>query len=274
MIRHYSIALFFLFITLWGYGQARFSRVNHYDELNGTTIMDLLADKNGELWIASFSGLITFDGYRFRNFYPDSQDSTTIDDLLLYSLEEASNGDIWIGSMNKISRHDSKTRVFLNYPLSEMIEYPINAQAMIFHIEPDRKGNIYFGIVSGTGFNEYPGLIKYSESDQQFEIVHLPSGEPVQNVYQMASSPSGEIALICNQGFLIIGPGGITFMDRGFERFSKFPWLDQEQVTDLVWDDQGNLWFTTNLWRFGKVSPALDTVEFKAFQTPFNGIPD
>ena len=274
MTRYFTAILSFCFCTLCSFGQNRFGRVNHYDELNGTTIMDLLSDENGELWIATFSGLFTFDGYRFRNFYPDQQDSTTIDNLLLYSLQEDSRGDIWIGSMNQIYRHDAKTGVFQNYPLNELVDYPLNAQAMVFNIESDRHGALYFGIFSGTGYREYPGLLKYTESDQKFEIVRLPNGEPVQNVYQMATGPGGEIALISNQGFMIIRPDGTTYTDPAFERISKFPWLNQEQVTDIVWDDQGNLWFTTNLWRFGKMNPALDSVELKSFQTPFNGNPD
>ena len=272
MIRFHSGVFVLLFLSLWGYGQNQFGRVNHYEELNGMIITDLLADRNGKIWITTFSGLLTFDGYEFKNFYPDPKDSTTIDDLLLYELAESSNGDIWIGSMNKIYRHDVHTGLFENFPIQDFIEYPSNAQPMVTHIESDRNGAFYFGISSGTGYNDYPGLLKYREADGQFEVVHLGNGEAVQNVYGMASNDRGQIALICNQGVLIIGSGESKFY--GFDHLRRFSWQDQEIIMDIVWDNVGHLWFVTNQWRLGKIDFERDTIEFKSFQTPFNGIAD
>lgn len=272
MIRRYTAVVFMFFVLLWGYGQNPFSRVNHYQELNGMVITDLLSDRNGELWVTTFSGLLTFDGYEFRNFYPDNRDSTTIDDLLLYELAESSNGDIWIGSMNKIYRHDIQTGVFQNYPLQEYIQYPADAQPMVVHIESDRKGSLYIGIVSGTGYNEYPGLLKYDESEKTFEVIELPNGEPVQNVYEMAANENGELAIICNQGFLTIGSEGRIFQD--YPELDFIPWQNQEYIHNMVWDQKENLWFVTNQWRLGKIDTDRGTTEFIPFQTPFNGVPD
>ena len=272
MIRRHSGVLILFFISLWGFGQNRFSQINHYEELNGMIITDLLADRNGEIWITTFSGLLTFDGYEFRNFYPDTKDSTTIDDLLLYKLAEGQNGDIWIGSMNKIYRHDVQSGLFQSFPLQDFIEYPINAQPMISEIESDRKGNLYFGVNSALDYDEYPGLLKYSESKMEFELVNLPNGAPVQNVYRMTANEHGEIAIICNQGVLILDSGGTKFFD--FGALSKFPWLEGERVPDIVWGKDGSLWFVTNKWRLGKVNVASGSIEFRDFQSDFNGIMD
>ena len=272
MIRFLSGVFLFVFVSFWGYGQNQLGRVNHYEELNGMIITDLLADRNGEVWITTFSGLLTFDGYEFKNFYPDPQDSTTIDDLLLYKLAESSNGDIWIGSMNKIYRHDVQTGLFKNYPLGEIVEYPSNAQPMITHIESDHNGAFYFGITSGAGYNEYPGLLRYREADGKFEVVNLPDGQPVENVYRMVGNGRGEIALISNQGFMIIRPGETTFID--FDQINRFAWLEQEILMDMVWDNDGNIWFVTNQWRLGKMDLSGNTIDFKSFESPFNGIID
>ncbi|MGB5317263.1 MAG: two-component regulator propeller domain-containing protein, partial [Robiginitalea sp.] len=271
MIRFLSGVFLFVLLSFWGYGQNQLGRVNHYEELNGMIITDLLADRNGELWITTFSGLLTFDGYDFRNFYPDSKDSTTIDDLLLYKLKEGSNGDIWIGSMNKIYRHDVQIGIFKNYPLQEYIGYPADAQPMVTQIESDRQGDLYFGINSGMGYTEYPGLLKYSESVQEFELVNLPNGEPVQNVYNMAGNEQGDIALICNQGLLIIRPEEMQFID--WATMDQFKWLKQELVQDMVWDREGNLWFVTTQGRLGKMDPKENTIDFRSFQS-HNGTMD
>jgi len=262
-----------MFLSHWGFGQNPFSRVNHYEELNGMVITDLLADRNGEIWITTFSGLLTFDGYDFRNYYPDSRDSTTIDDLLLYKLMEDTQGDIWIGSMNQIYRHDAETGIFKNYPLQAYVEYPADAQPMIWNMAKDHKGTLYFGIVSGTGYNDFPGLLRYLESGDTFEMVHLPNGEPVQNVYLLESNDKGQIAVVCNQGFLIIGPDGeVEF--RANHQLGKYAWMDGEDLQNMVWDDQGNIWIVTDHWRLGKIDLSSDTIEFWPFERPFNGIDD
>jgi len=264
--------LFFFLSTLLGFGQNQFGRVNHYEELNGMIITDLLADRNGEIWITTFSGLLTFDGYDFKNYYPDSRDSTTIDDLLLYKLMEDDEGDIWIGSMNKIYRHDAETGIFKNYPLQEIVDYPVDAQPMIFNIAADHEGTLYFGVVSGTGYDQYPGLLKYLPSKDSFELVNLPNGEPVQNVYGMRSNEKGEIAIISSRGFIRMGPDGMTFQEN--EELEKYDWLEYEGVRDMVWDNQEHLWIVTNRWRLGKIDFDADTIDFWNFEKPFDGVED
>ncbi|MDM9630947.1 sensor histidine kinase [Robiginitalea aurantiaca] len=235
-------------------------------------ITDLLADQNGEIWITTFSGLLTFDGYDFRNFYPDPRDSTTIDDLLLYKLAEGKDGHIWIGSMNRIYRYNPQTGIFKNYPLQEYVEYPADAQPMVANIEADHKGTMYFGIVSGTGYNDYPGLLRYSEAEDSFELVDLPNGEPVQNVYGMFSNEKGQIAIYSDEGFIIMGPEGTEFQSN--EQLSKYAWKDGEFATDMVWDDQGHLWLVTNLRRLGKIDMSADSIAFWDFEEPYNGTGD
>ncbi|MBC2839780.1 sensor histidine kinase [Robiginitalea sp. SC105] len=271
MMQRFSIWLFLLLIYNWGYSQNQFSRVNYYEELNSIIITDLLADRNSEIWISTLSGLYTFDGYDFRNYYPDPKDSTTIDDLLLYKLEEGSNGDIWIGSQGKVYRRDVKTGLFRNYPIYDFVDYPENAQANISEIESDGKGTIYFGINSRMGYEDYPGLLKFSESTETFEMVTLPDGEAVHNVYQMASNPEGEIALVTNQGLVLIESGSIRSLGAEPGMFSE---ENQEFPSDIVWDDHGNIWFVTNQWRLGKIDPAQETVEFLSFPSSFNGVVD
>ena len=67
----------------------------------------------------------------------------------------------------------------------------------------------------------------------EFELVNLPNGAPVQNVYRMTANEHGEIAIICNQGVLILDSGGTKFFDFGAR--SKFPWLEGERVPDIGW---------------------------------------
>ena len=263
---------FFLMVSFWGFGQNPFGRVNHYEELNGMWITDLLATQNGEIWITTFSGLLTFDGYDFRNYYPDTKDPKTIDDLLLYQLMEDSNGDIWIGSQGQIYRHDTKTGIFKKYSLQNYVEYPSNAQPMVFNMAKDHEGTLYFGVVSGAGFDETPGLLRYVESEDTFEIVNLPNGEPVQNVYGMRYNERGQIAIFSHEGFSVIGPN--EFLFQPFEEYEKYDWVENEGVRDMVWDDQGYLWIVTNRWRLGKVDLKADTIEFWNFEQPFNGFED
>lgn len=66
------------------------------DGLPQNTVLDIVQDRTGHVWLATLDGLSRFDGYRFRNYrlgeYPELG-SNRIEALI-----EADDGSIWIGT--------------------------------------------------------------------------------------------------------------------------------------------------------------------------------
>ena len=55
--------------------------------LSNNHVLDILQDKYGYIWIATRNGLNRFDGYRFVTYKNDPEDSTSLSDNYVTSLE-------------------------------------------------------------------------------------------------------------------------------------------------------------------------------------------
>ncbi len=77
-------------------------------------INDMLQDKEGFIWIATKGGLNRYDGYSFKIFTTDPQDSGSISSNSLSNLLEDSKGRLWIGTYDGgVNVYNKKTGRFL-----------------------------------------------------------------------------------------------------------------------------------------------------------------
>ena len=56
----------------------KFRRMDTRDGLSNSTINCIYQDTKGFVWIGTSYGLNRYDGYRFRTYYSDPNDSTTL----------------------------------------------------------------------------------------------------------------------------------------------------------------------------------------------------
>lgn len=76
-------------------------------------INDMLQDREGFLWIATKGGLDRYDGYTFKTFTTDPQDTSSISSNTLSNLFEDSKGRIWIGTYDAgVNVYDKKSGRF------------------------------------------------------------------------------------------------------------------------------------------------------------------
>lgn len=102
-------------------------------------INDMIQDKEGFIWIATKGGLNRYDGYTFKIFTNDPQDTSSISSNAVSNLLEDSQGRIWIGTYDGgVNVYNKKTGRFLriakksgdlsglssNRIISAMIELP------------------------------------------------------------------------------------------------------------------------------------------------------
>ena len=106
------------------------------DGLMDHQVIDLLLDRDGNLWIATLSGLSCFDGAVFRNF-------TTEDGLpsnRIHCLFEDSQGHLWLGTDGGVAHYDGQLFQTIN-------SSHIGPVCQIFE---DRDGNFWFGTILGS----------------------------------------------------------------------------------------------------------------------------
>lgn len=127
-------------------GQHRFERYTTEHGLSQNSILSMLQDKRGFLWIGTEDGLNRFDGYTFKKFYHHAEDTSGLTDDQVWSLLEDKNGIIWIGHNKGLTTFDPETQRFKSV-LHEDGLY-------IVSVFENDKGELWFGS-GGHGLIEF-----------------------------------------------------------------------------------------------------------------------
>jgi ligand-binding sensor domain-containing protein/signal transduction histidine kinase/DNA-binding response OmpR family regulator len=100
----------------------------HYYVENGlsnNSVACSLQDKNGFLWFGTINGLNRFDGYSFKIFRHNPEDSTSIGSNFIRCLYEDQKGGLWIGTNKSIylyNSHSEKFSLFSTYRLGDVTD--------------------------------------------------------------------------------------------------------------------------------------------------------
>ncbi len=111
--------------------------ISYFSAKNGIEdglVNDMIQDRKGLLWFATWSGLYRFDGYNFKHYRSTGTDNESLGNNRLLSIQEDNCGYLWISS------YDSVTYRF--HPDKEFFE-PV--------APPDLSGSIYEIKVLPTG---------------------------------------------------------------------------------------------------------------------------
>ena len=111
--------ILFLFLIISSFPQTEeyiFKQFTDADGLSQSTIFSMLQDKEGYLWLGTIDGLNRYDGYEFRVYVNNPNDTTSISDNFISTLFEDSEGNIWIGTVNGyFNCFNRKTEIFKRF---------------------------------------------------------------------------------------------------------------------------------------------------------------
>lgn len=224
-------------------------------------------DQQGNMWLASWEGIIRYDGHQFTNFtnrdslrrfhvFSASKDRkghlwfgtirggvyhydgqkfrlfTTADGLAcdwVESITEAANGDIWLGSNEGISCYDGRTFRTLT---TDEDGVPIREIHCLFR---DKTGNMWIG--SHEGVTVYNPL-----NSPQASVIKRPDGEFFNNVRCITQGSDGAIWIAGQDGLFRHDGQKTTLIMEGFAGY-------------VYADKKGNIW--TGLSQKGHAQMAL-----------------
>ena len=242
MIKPFLIILLLLSTTLIR-AQLNPHNLSQYTEFIGTTIFDVLADQRGQLWLATINGLVQYDGYEYKYYVPDQNDSTTIGEILTYCLLEDRQGNIWIGGQKNIYRYNPTTRAFKSFPFKHLTDFPENGSSSIFTITSDNQGRIYFGISSITELKATHALVYYHPEEDLLRVYEFPDNLDPRNIYHSTSDPFGNVWFIALDGiFKIDSEQNLILIDH----LQEMSFNDKEFWNGITSDSAGIIWVTSN----------------------------
>src|ERR1041385_6736313 len=116
------------------------SWIKHYgvkEGLSQGSVLSLVQDKQGFIWVGTENGLDRFDGYFFREYQNDPHDTTSLSSNYVYALVTDNAGKVWIGTGRGINVYDPLSdhlsRFSKWHPPGKLAEYPVRNLGFMDH---------------------------------------------------------------------------------------------------------------------------------------------
>jgi ligand-binding sensor domain-containing protein/signal transduction histidine kinase len=125
------------FTAIYSIAQPYYFR--HYQVENGLSnnaVICSAQDGRGFLWLGTKDGLNRFDGYSFKIFRHDPEDTTGIGNNFIHALYVDNNNTLWVGTDMGLYRYNESDESFSLLPTPFM--------AQITDIKMDAKGDLWF----------------------------------------------------------------------------------------------------------------------------------
>lgn len=258
------LTLFFSFLR----GQSKDIEFEHFkfeQGLSSNTILSIIQDSRGFLWIGTYDGLNRYDGYKFAVYKNIEGDTSSLSDNKIRTLYEDQFGDIWIGTwngLNKFVRNEERFVRFLNNP-----DDPASlSNNEVRTICEDDQGVLWVGTGGG-------GLNRFVKDKKQFK--HY-THDSLDN----SSISSNLITKLFKDSFgkFWIGTigGGLVKFDTREEQFVSYKHnpgdplsISNDKVLSVYEDSYGFLWVGTDggLNKFNR-----DTEQFTRYENNPNDL--
>lgn len=222
----------------------------HYTVDTGLPLSALTAvaqDRDGFIWIGSQTGLLRFDGYRFRTYQNNPHDPGSLPANFVQTLFVDAAGHLWVGTANAgLARYDPTTDRFASYPVNG----PNGTSAAdVEAISDDGEGGLWVGTEGGLDHiaSSTRSVVSYRHDASRRD-----------------SLPNDHIRALHRElsGRLLIGTSsGLAALDPGTNRFTSLTITDRagaatQAVVDAFGEDAlHRLWFGTTRHGVGMVDP-------------------
>jgi ligand-binding sensor domain-containing protein len=189
-------------------------------------VVEIYEDRHGHLWFGTMAkGAARFDGKTLTYF----SEKDGMGDVTVSSFAEDKEGNLWFGTHEGISKYDGKT--FTNY---------LGGWS---GVQSDAEGNIWVGSHGGVAF--YDGS---NGTNGQANFTEFPLPIDPQKIMTYAIRPgSASLDLVDHDGNLWFGTdgyGAFKYDGEYFTHFSTEDGLCSNNITSIIEDQQGRIWFT------------------------------
>ncbi len=190
-------------------------------------VVNVFEDRQGHLWFGTMSkGAARFDGQKLEWF--SRQDGLPSNEAIGFA--EDKEGNLWFGSHGGLSRYDGKSITNL-WSTSGRHDQGEGWMA----VRSDRAGNIWT--------STYHGVFRHDGAS--FSEFRLPIDKKEITSYSITPGKA-LLALEDSDGnlwFQTDGYGALKFDGQSFTRFTSKDGLCSNNVTTIIEDKQGNIWF-------------------------------
>ncbi|MBQ8989004.1 MAG: hypothetical protein IJ067_04880 [Prevotella sp.] len=117
----------------------KFRRLDTRDGLSNSQVNYLFQDSKGFVWIGTSYGLNRYDGYRFRTYYSDANDTTSLRNNYVDMIWEDFKGKLWLKQGMNYSLFDPVTEQVERNPARVLSKWGIKGGIDRFYIDTQRR---------------------------------------------------------------------------------------------------------------------------------------
>jgi len=148
-----------------------FQQLDNRNGLSNSAINHLFCDADNILWAATWDGLNMYDGSAFHVFnYSKDNPLKSIGNNVVLQITESIKGDIWMSTVEGVSRYDKHTGKFSNYFYARPQSSKISEQE--YALLSDSTGQIFC-------LNKRDGLTWYNTVVDSFVKCTLPTTDKI-----------------------------------------------------------------------------------------------
>ena len=233
--------VFISFLTL-GVISTRASLYRIYQTSNGlshNSVWAVMQDSEGFMWFGTAYGVNRYDGYRFKTFYSNRRDTTSMRDNYTEQVMEAYDGKLWMRQGMSYSVYDPATESFERNASKVLAAYGIKGVLENVYIDSQKR---LWAKVNETGV--------YCYNPKAKKLTHFPAGygkgqlNPTYGICSMADYGKGGIVMATYQGELVWldADKGVVVRESHWIRDNGG---QRNQEYRVYADSQRNLWVTS-----------------------------
>lgn len=238
--------LVFLFFCCLSHLKAQDITFRHLaveDGLSQNTINCIYQDHDGFMWFGTQDGLNCYDGFEFRIYRSDPNDSASLSHNWIWDVIEDDSNNLWIATWNGLTKYDRKERSFKRF-MPDSADHKSISGIRPASLVKDRQGRIWIGLWGG-GLNV---LDPATETFRRFRATEIPDRNyPGDFVRKLCIDSKGAIWIGTWNGLwrCEIEEDGPAI----FESFIHDPddsgSISSNRITSFCEDPEGNLWIGT-----------------------------
>lgn len=209
-----------------------FRKYQEEDGLSNGFVTSMYQDSRGFLWLGTANGINRFDGYNFKPYFFDENDSTSIAHPTTWVIEEDHEGYLWFGTMAGLSRFDPSTESFKRYAPIPGDPSSLSAD-LVSSIATDKEGALWVGTSKGAN--------RMKKGEDHFQRYY----------YNPDSFRIFRSILLTKDSSLWLGSWDTLYQfNYEQETFTPFPLppaadLEVNQIRIIYEDSEANLWVGT-----------------------------
>lgn len=131
----------------------KFSHISVADGLSQAVVNCMIQDEKGFMWFGTQEGLNRYDGYNFKIFKRDPEETNSLSNNFIYALKQDKKGMIWIGTNGGgLNSFDPITERFSHFTNDPKNPNSISNDVVRI-IHEDKNGKLWIG--TDGGMNEF-----------------------------------------------------------------------------------------------------------------------